>query len=388
MSSSLGPLSPSKRANDADGGRTEKEAKRARREANGARKEEERMEGAAAAPGAAAPAEASAAKPSAARLSTQEIYDRSDPSCAIRPLSEVDPKWQYQLHVRCENAKVGYLTKSETHTEEYNNGSYAYRDLVMSGNASGFDLVKTLLCAFGLSDAPFNHANGLGSLNVGHRNSWDDKMCNDNSMMLFDLLLKYEESTRKIAASTTGEVIRGLHVPRLPANRVAPSVTAAQLKSVKLCQLLDKPMYSSSARSRDAGVRTAIFLCVSKPERAAFVSHMGGAVERVAQAQFGFAVTLEVIGTKEHMASSFQARFPRCVGGAGKVHGGNEIDSDDDDEEVDELNCTFNNGRHVAGLMGGSGDPDEDVWCIRNWLRMPLFDVDEDEGVARCMARS
>ena len=68
------------------------------------------------------------------------------------------------------------------------------------------------------------------------------------------------------------------------------------------------------------------------------------------------------------------------------MHGGNEFD-DDDDDQLDDLNCTFNNGRQVQGLIGGSGDPEEDVWCIRKWLRMPLFDVDEDTGVARCMAR-
>lgn len=298
----------------------------------------------------------------------------------------MNPKWQYQLHVRCEKALIGFLSKDEHRTDDYINESFAYRDLIMSANASAFDLVKTMLCAFGLSDSPFNHANGLGSLDVGHRYSRNAKMCSDNSMMLHDVQVTFDERTGKVAAVMTDNLIHGLHVPSLPDKRVANSVTAAQLKSVKLCQLLDKPAYSTPARSRDAGVRTAIYLNIIKPERVAHVSPAGGVAETAAQALFGFAVTLEAIGTKEHMASDFQARFPRCVGGAGKVHGGNEFD-DDDDDQLDDLNCTFNNGRQVQGLIGGSGDPEEDVWCIRKWLRMPLFDVDEDTGVARCMAR-
>ena len=99
---------------------------------------------------------------------------------------------------------------------------------------------------------------------------------------------------------------------------------------------------------------------------------------------------LEAIGSKEHMSSSFQARFPRCVGGLGKVYGGNDFgdeDDDDDDDELNELNCSFNNGRQVQGLVFGSGDPEDDVWSIRNWLSTPLFEVDEEAGVARCTKR-
>ena len=357
MSTSSAPLSPSKRTNeDAD----DKNLKSKRAKKGKERAEEEAPS---AKPSAPAGDASSAAKPS-----TQELYNQADPARAIRPLSEVNPKWQYQLHVRCEWAKVGFLSsEGEQRTESYNKESFAYRDLIMSGNASAFDLTKTLLCAFGLSDSPFNHAN-------------------DNSMLLLDVQLTVDEKTGKAKHMLANDMIRGLHVPNLPDKRVSHSVTAAQLKSVKLCQLLDKPLHSTTARSRDTGVRSAIFLNVMKPERVATVSRAGGAVETAAQAMFGFAVTLEAIGAQEHMASGLQARFPRCVGGAGKVHGGNEFD-EDEDEEVDELNCTtFNNGRRVQGLIGGSGDPVDDVWCIRNWLRMPLFEVD-DQGVARCLAR-
>ena len=275
MSSSSAPLSPSKRTNDAED-RRKCEAKRAKKVHTRADE--------AAAPSAAAPAAASSA---GAKPSTQELYDQADPARAIRPLSEVNPKWQYQLHVRCEKAIVGFLSKKdEARTENYNNESFAYRDLIMSANASAFDLVKTLLCAFGLSDSPFNHANGLGSLDVGHRNSWDGKMCSENSIMLHDVQVKFDERTGKMAALMTNGLIRGLHVPSLPGKRVPSSVTAAQLKSVKLCQLLDKPAYSTPARSRDAGVRSAIFLNILKPERVAHVSAAGGVAETAAQALY------------------------------------------------------------------------------------------------------
>ena len=180
MSSPSAPLSPSKRTNDAED-RRKCEAKRTK-------KVDTRAEEAAA-PSAAAPAAAS----STAKPTTQELYDRADPARAIRPLSQVNPKWQYQLHVRCEKALIGFLSKDDHRTDDYINESFAYRDLIMSANASTFDLVKTMLCAFGLSDSPFNHANGLGSLDVGHRYSRNAKMCSDNSMMLLVVQVTFDE---------------------------------------------------------------------------------------------------------------------------------------------------------------------------------------------------
>ena len=297
-------------------------------------------------------------------------------------MSDAASKWQYQLSIRCEMAKVAFLS-DESHEVIYRDDTFAYRDLV-SGNAFAFDLVKTLLAAFGLSDSPFNHANGLGSLDVGHRCA--GKMDTGNAILVMDVQTTRDEAGQPKAEAN--DLIRGLHVPSVPANRMSHSVTSAQLKSVKLCQLLDKPKYSTPTRSSDSGVRTSVFLHVMKPDRAAFVSSAGGPADTASQALFSFLVTLEAIGTKDDMASSFQARFPRCVGGCGKVHGGNEIDADDDDDyEIDELNVKFNNGRQVQGLIWGGGDNEDAVNSSHRRMRMPLFEIDEDKGVALCMKR-
>jgi hypothetical protein len=329
---------------------------------------------------------------------------------------------QMQLNVRCQKAHVGFAQKhlkpkpevSGDEREELG-GDGTYRDLVVSGGASLFDLTKAILLGFGLNISDYDHRPNLGKLVVGQgtlesmvtASSGKGKLDTQNSILVTDVHTRKEEVP---GLSDGHEVVHGpitgLHREKQPEFGMDTAVTPADMKKVRLFQLLDKPRYSSDVRSRDQGMRRGLYMYVLLPERFAFCSSViGGCLTNAVQQTFyEFSITLEVVGTKQHMGSSFQARLPRCVGGAGKVHGGNEVDWEYGDEEdhtgnlgtgpsiglaeLDAVNVKFNNGRQVRGFVfGGSGDPDDDVMRISGWLCRPLFHIDYDTMRATGLGR-
>ena len=75
---------------------------------------------------------------------------------------------------RCEWDHAGALGSKENDRGQKryeDDDNVAYRDLVVAGTASGFDLVKALLCSFGLDTASerFEPASNQGALHLDDR---------------------------------------------------------------------------------------------------------------------------------------------------------------------------------------------------------------------------
>ena len=333
-----------------------------------------------------------------AQLPTQAaLSSAADPKLETRrlpPLASVDCTVQLQLSVSCEeDSTLGEGAADAVRADGAR--PHARRDLVLSGNASAFDLVKAILCAYGLDDQskPFVAKNTLDSLHL-------DGV--QRQVLFQDIEATYAyvpEADASGEASVLGgqrsEVvwrgpIVGLHAaPESEEFLKRQAATAAALKLVKLAQLLDKPLASTPDRPSSAGVRDTISIELVLPQRCAFVSRaFGGAMTVAEKRYYAFAVRCEAIGAKSDMASDFQAMLPRCVGGAGGCHGGNAVDWDyGDDVEpqppsrgrlaIDELNVRLGGGRHIAGLCfpSSSGMPERDYMRIAGWMRRPLFEL-------------
>ena len=325
-----------------------------------------------------------------AQLSTQAaLSSAADPKLETRrlpPLASVDCTVQLQLSVSCEeDSTLGEGAADAVRADGPRPGR-ARRDLVLSGNASAFDLVKAILCAYGLDDQskPFVAKNTLGSLHL-------DGV--QRQVLLQDVEANYAYVPEANASSSEvvwrGPIV-GLHAaPESEEFLKRQGATAAALKLVKLAQLLDKPLASTPDRPSSAGVRDTISIELVLPQRCAFVSRaLGGAMTVADKRYYAFAVRCEAIGAKSDMASDFQAMLPRCVGGAGGCHGGNAVDWDyGDDVEpqppsrgrlaIDELNVRLGGGRHISGLCfpSSSGMPERDYMRIAGWMRRPLFEL-------------
>lgn len=274
----------------------------------------------------------------------------------LAALSEVDTKWHLQLHVRCEGA----LEFETERKEEYVGDAYASRDLIMSGNASAFDLVKAMLLAFGINKEVYNHHNLMGSLGL-------------KRIVLRDVLATSSGTNKSVWAVGP---IAGISRPKKSGGKAwSDLVSATDLKKVKLAQLLDKPWYPTDTRSNLQGTRSRIWMLLDVPDRVGFVSSRGGALLPVKRSLYGFAVLCVAIGSKADTHHSCQSQLPRCVGGTGAALGGNDFgdDDDDDDCELDDLNMAFGNGRQLPG-----GEDREEMLDL---LSTPLFELEEtDDG--------
>ena len=372
--SSTCPLSPSSRAN------------RPREDEPVAKRAKESAASSSTAPATADGEVAKRAKESASSSS-------SAPAAAPRglsPLSQVDTSWQLQLHVGCQQAMDLKMEQPINYgvLDGVEGEPYCSRDLIVSGNSSAFDLVKSLLCAFGINSPEYNHANGQGKL--GATTVWvkDVLASSANPDNIFSAVGPIAGLSAKAATATAsdegdfGDCCK---------------VTASDLKKVKLAQLLDKPWYDTPVRSSTAGSRSRLMLAINVPERVGHVSQLGGAVETFKRTVYAFNVTCFAIGSKDAMASSAQRLLPRCVGATGQAYSGSKIDWQEGDDdggvdclELDELNIKFVNGRKfscshrrrsaVASDDSDDSDDDDDhddPYTIVDWLRQPLYTIED-----------
>ena len=347
--SSTCPLSPSSRAN------------RPREDEPVAKRAKEAATSSSSAPAAAADGEVAKRAKSASSSS-------SAPAAAPRglsPLSQVDTSWQLQLRVGCQQAMDLKMEQPINYgvLDGVEGEPYCSRDLIVSGNSSAFDLVKSLLCAFGINSPEYNHANGQGKLGA-------------TTVWVKDVLASSASPDNTFSAVGP---IAGLSAK--PATTSDESdfgdfckVTGSDLKKVKLAQLLDKPWYDTPVRSSTAGLRSCLVLGIDVPERVGYVSQVSGcAVKTFKRTVYAFNVTCFAIGNKDAMASSAQRLLPRCVGASGQAHSGSKIDwehGDDVDDgldclEMDALNSMFVNLRECSNGR------------IVDWLRRPLYIIED-----------
>ena len=279
-----------------------------------------------------------AVPPVAARVAPSNACLSAVTAVPLPPLpsaESVDAKGiQLQLIVQCEWAQLGGKEKEAygpgvPHSPDYSKQANAIRKLVVAGHSTAFDLVKAILCAFGLDtqSASFSAGPNMGAL---HLVGSDERK---PYIMLLD-------------ATEANDLIPGVeHRGKVGIE----TATTRSLKRVKVAQLLDRPVVTTAARKANQGARNRILLqCCLKP-RPAFV--IGVAMQAW---WYAFVVSCEAIGISKtrpdgDMAISHQKTLPRCIGGCGTVRGGNTIaweDSDDDSDDnkvakIDALNRRF-----------------------------------------------
>ena len=229
-------------------------------------------------------------------------------------------------------------------------GSLILRQLVIKGTATAFDLVKAVLCAFGLESnrvraAPYERQTNQGKLDLGDKNFCTlQDLEND----------EYEKG-----------LIKGIRYAKTTYGNLPP-MTLKELKSVKLVQLLDKPHESTGAEPAN-GIRDDIQLMLTLPDRDASLTRPSAPA-----ALYNFFVELEAIGSKEHLRP-FQNLMPvRCTHVQGQVFGGTE-------ENMHEINLRFAAGKKMAGLCFATGDPTEDFWKCRYHMSAPIIKFEEYE---------
>ena len=317
-------------------------------------------------------AKVSEAAPSSSTLAAV-ASSSSSPAAAPRglsALSQVDTSWQLQLHVRCEQS----IEPSMENKINYNGETYCSRDFIVSGNSSAFDLVKAVLCAFGISSVGYNHANGQGKL--GATSVWvKDVLATSASPEDTSAFGPIAGLSAKAAFATVSEA----------RDMGGCKVSASDLKKAKLAQLLDKPWFDTPARSSTDGCRSRLALIVHVPARVAHVSRVtGGMMMPVEYGVYAFTVVCVAVGNKHAMESSLQRLLPRCVAGRGQAHRGSKIEwqlGDEDDGvdclELDELNVKFVNGRAVPGA---DCEEEDDPYAIVDLLRQPLYIIEDAGG--------
>ena len=183
------------------------------------------------------------------------------PSPPILPplpaLRDVSLDWVLKLSVRCERAAPGFMCHHDIplrprwqrppdeqvslEREEIYDDPQAYRDLVVSGRASAFDLVLAMLCAFGLetidtAKKPYPRRSNEGSLQAAGSEGGPVKV-----------------SLRDGYATESGPVNGG--ILGLEYADTTGEVSMGALKQLRVAQLLDKPHASSKSRSSRQGVR-------------------------------------------------------------------------------------------------------------------------------------
>jgi hypothetical protein len=141
------------------------------------------------------------------------------------------------------------IERQETYPE-------AYRDLVVSGRSTAFDLVLAALCAFGLETIDtarkeYPRRSNEGSLQAAGSEGGPVKVS------------LYDGYATKESGPVNGGIL-GLEY----ADRTG-EVSMGTLKQLRIAQLLDKPHVSSKSRSSTQGVRQGVLLQVTVPERLA-----------------------------------------------------------------------------------------------------------------------
>jgi hypothetical protein len=172
---------------------------------------------------------------------TMERYGLIRPAVpAAMPASATAARLQLQLSVVCDFVSPGgFSAMSKESIKYYRNSDRCFRDLIVSASTSGFDLLRAVLCAFGLSTA-FTPARG-GALEI-------DK---DVGAVLYDTL--------PVPGDPTAE-----HRVRMSGVRYKSKlgnvgvVGTGELRRLKAGQLLDSPVASSSTRSRGTGGRQTV----------------------------------------------------------------------------------------------------------------------------------
>ena len=373
------------------------------------------------------------------------------PSPPILPplpaLRDVSLDWVLKLSVRCERAAPGFMCHHDIplrprwqrppdeqvslEREEIYDDPQAYRDLVVSGRASAFDLVLAMLCAFGLetidtAKKPYPRRSNEGSLQAAGSEGGPVKV-----------------SLRDGYATESGPVNGG--ILGLEYADTTGEVSMGALKQLRVAQLLDKPHASSKSRSSRQGVRKGVSVDLLMPERLAsqdsngdpvrvsmrragvkrelqrlhcnawWVSRaclraIGGGLPHELKEQileearrcchhplalpcyYAFHVRCTAIGTARdclptnwsectsaHHAVPLQpVPLVRCVAAQGGCYGGNDVDYEPPDmpagkAAIDEMNTRMSGCQPFWHTHGG-------LWC----LRAPLFRItarsDETSG--------
>ena len=194
---------------------------------------------------------------------------------SLPPVRDVDLDWVIQLSVRCEYACPGFLDdiclggstrKLELLNTEQQQIKYGtadnqvLRDLVMSGRSSAFDLTTAIVCAFGLetmdmASTEFPQRSNSGCLQQAGGGAGSVRG-GPVSVSLSDGI-----PGRRGEAPQSGSISGVTYADE------TGRVSARELKSLYLAQLLDRPRASSSTRHCDEGLRDGVCLSLVVPER-------------------------------------------------------------------------------------------------------------------------
>lgn len=299
-----------------------------------------------------------------------------------------------QINVQClESATAVSGAKKSTITQYCTSeDNYCYRKIVVRSSATVYDLLKTILCAFGLepnevASKEYNRNSNTGNLSLPFG------FCKVNDVRVEKGV---EESHSEISERIPipGLTYRPEIKGTMGRNMMGGTNVLCELKKIKLAQILDKPMSSIDAERTD-GLRQCVTIDIATPKRFAFISRKaGGAVKYMDIGQYYFTATLQAIGTEKNLHSEFQTRLAsRCVGGQGGIPGGNRIDYDGDFTRngvtglgeifIDELNLRFAAGKKFSGLMFGSGNAEEDFNSVARWMSKPMFQIYESKDGGR-----
>mmetsp|Transcript_38588 Transcript_38588/g.73925 ORF Transcript_38588/g.73925 Transcript_38588/m.73925 type:complete len:300 (+) Transcript_38588:526-1425(+) len=189
-----------------------------------------------------------------------------------------------------------------------------FRDLVVSGGASAFDLVRSVLAAFGLEGRAVGEEPWAAS-GRSAKAGWSTLGLLDNILVLQDVV-----STDKAFATAPIEGLKYRDTEML-------LVGLQELKRVHTAQLLDRPWVDTATRVHSQGTRREISLQMMLPEREP-PSPNSTASRLFAPSEpcwYAFRLRSIAIGTKHDTLASAQSVLPRCVGGQGAVYAGNVV---------------------------------------------------------------
>ena len=301
----------------------------------------------------------------------------------LPPLDASAKGLHFQLRCRCEWDHAGALGSKENDRGQKryeDDDNVAYRDLVVAGTASGFDLVKALLCSFGLDTASerFEPASNQGALHL------DDRA---KGVYVHDVLRANDGGDGGRGTPLGAALISGLRYSKACANQV----TLGELKRVRVAQLLDRPLGASRARAHEGARQELLLQLMLGPRVAHFSRRRGGVITPAVECWYTFHIQCEAVGRAAprreggDLESDLQRLLPRCVGGHGGCYGGNRVNWECGDAErdtpegaaqVDEVNARFAAGRAGRGphrFVFASGDPEEDFECVAKMQRLPMF---------------
>lgn len=368
-------------------------------------------------------------------------------------LRDVSLDWVLQLSVHCEWATPGFMSDNIPLTPRWRRPPedrmslqrqetypQAYRDLVVRAHSTAFDLVRAVLCAFGLETIDtarkeYPRRSNEGSLQAAG---------NEGGPVTVSLYDGYVTESGPVNGG-----ILGLEY----ADRTG-EVSMGRLKQLRVAQLLDKPHVSSKSRSSTQGVREGILLQVTVPERVASEDSHGepqrllrtrAGVRRELQrlhcnawwisraclhatgdglphelkerildeargccalalpCYYAFHICCSAIGTaRDCLAKNWSdgvaaahglqpqpVPLARCVAAQGGCYGGNHLDYEPPELPAGKATIDAINTRLSGGIGGRFWHSHASLWC----LRAPLFritgsDETSDETSDKLMATS